>query len=143
MYLWSYYKIKCCIPINHLNWSCGCTLLVVMNEPYWDCFSAKVSNLHDELHVSVFHLKLVILTSLHWWGLTRPNYEELIIMQFTLNCVLHFRNGEPDSMEAFNFEVCITDEHGDWHSFHSAQFRFSFVIDDTQDFKFCFFCSYR
>lgn len=96
---------------------------------YWDCFSAKVSNLNDELHVSVFHLKLVIITSLHWWGLTRHNYEELIIMQFTLNSVLPFRNREPDSRETLDFEVCIT-EHGDWHWFHSsAQYQFSLVID--------------
>lgn len=115
---------------HYLNWSCGCTLLVVMMmQLYWDCFSAKVSNLNDELHVSVFHLKLVIRTSLHWWGLTRHNYEELITMQFTLNSVLPFRNGETDSMETLDFEVYIT-EHGDWHWFHSsAQYRFSFVID--------------
>lgn len=143
MYLWNDYTIKCCIPIDNLNWRCGCTLLVAMMQLYWDCFSAKVSNLHDELHVSVFHLKLMIITSLHWWGLTRHNYEECIIKQFTLNSVLTFRNGEPDSTEAFDFEVCIT-EHGNWHWFHiSAQYQFSFVIDNMQDFEFSFFCSYR
>lgn len=37
-------------------------------------------------------------------------------MQFTLNSALPFRNGEPDSKEALDFEVCIT-EYEDWRWF--------------------------